>query len=119
MTRDDELKGLTDFLAGVSPDIPWHVTAFHKDYKMDDPENTRPDGPAARGRDRPGRPGLHYVYAGNLPGRVGDLEDTRCHQCGETLIKRQRLFCAGLPRDRGGQVSLLPDGDSGPVGGQI
>ena len=22
--------------------------------------------------------GLHYVYAGNLPGQVGDLEDTRC-----------------------------------------
>ena len=43
---DDELKGLTDFLAGVSPDIPWHVTAFHKDYKMDDPENTTPGGPA-------------------------------------------------------------------------
>ena len=25
---------------------------------------------------------------GNLPGRVGDLEDTTCHQCGETLIAR-------------------------------
>ena len=32
--------------------------------------------------------GLRYVYAGNLPGRVGDLENTRCHQCGETLIRR-------------------------------
>ena len=49
---DDELRGLTDFLAGVSPDIPWHVTAFHKDYKMDDPENTRPADLRARSRDR-------------------------------------------------------------------
>ena len=33
-TRDDELTRLTAFVAGVSPDIPWHVTAFHGDYKM-------------------------------------------------------------------------------------
>jgi pyruvate formate lyase activating enzyme len=35
---DDELKRLTEFVAGVSPDIPWHATAFHKDYKMTDPD---------------------------------------------------------------------------------
>ena len=33
----EELERLTAFLAGVSPDIPWHVTAFHKDYRMSDP----------------------------------------------------------------------------------
>ena len=33
-------------------------------------------------------PGLRYVYAGNLPGAVGDLEDTRCASCGETLVAR-------------------------------
>ena len=32
--------------------------------------------------------GLRYVYAGNLPGRVGDLENTRCHQCSSLLIER-------------------------------
>ncbi|HET7205788.1 MAG TPA: AmmeMemoRadiSam system radical SAM enzyme [Terriglobales bacterium] len=84
---DDELNGLTEFLAGISPDIPWHVTAFHKDYKMTDPADTKPEdllravriGKAA---------GLRYVYAGNLPGMVEDLEDTFCHGCGELLIKR-------------------------------
>ena len=40
---DDEIERLTAFLAGVSPDIPWHVTAFHKDYRMNDPENTTPE----------------------------------------------------------------------------
>ena len=30
----DEVRRLTEFLAGISPDIPWHVTAFHGDYKM-------------------------------------------------------------------------------------
>ena len=38
---DDELRRLTEFVASVSPEIPWHVTAFHKDYKMSDPADTR------------------------------------------------------------------------------
>jgi pyruvate formate lyase activating enzyme len=82
-----EIDRLTSFVAGVSPDIPWHVTAFHKDYRMTDPANTTPEmlmEAAATGR----RNGLRYVYAGNLPGRVGDLEDTRCHACGARLVKR-------------------------------
>ena len=84
---DDELRQLTQFLAEVSPDIPWHVTAFHQDYKMTSPDDTTADDllrAAAIGREA----GLRYVYAGNLPGRVGDLEDTRCHHCGELLIQR-------------------------------
>jgi pyruvate formate lyase activating enzyme len=38
---DDELKRLTEFVASVSVDIPWHVTAFHEDYKMTSPADTR------------------------------------------------------------------------------
>jgi len=82
-----ELDRLTAFLAGVSPDIPWHVTAFHKDYRMSDPDDTTPDmlvSAAERGQ----RNGLRYVYAGNLPGRVGDFENTRCHGCRALLVER-------------------------------
>ena len=32
--------------------------------------------------------GLRYVYAGNAPGRVGDLENTRCHSCRALLVER-------------------------------
>ena len=84
---DDELKRLTEFVASVSPDIPWHVTAFHKDYKMHDPANTRPQDllrAASIGR----RAGLRFVYAGNLPGQIDDLENTHCPDCGELLIAR-------------------------------
>jgi pyruvate formate lyase activating enzyme len=83
----DELSRLTSFIASVSPSIPWHVTAFHGDYKMNDPENTTAEmllAAAEIGRDA----GLQYVYAGNLPGQVGDLEHTRCAACGEVLITR-------------------------------
>jgi pyruvate formate lyase activating enzyme len=84
---EEELQRLTAFVASVSPDIPWHVTAFHKDYRMNDPENTTPEMlmHAARiGHQN----GLRYIYAGNLPGRVGDLEHTHCHNCRSVLVER-------------------------------
>jgi pyruvate formate lyase activating enzyme len=84
---ESELRGLTQFLAGVSPDIPWHVTAFHQDYKMLDPQNTTGSmlvRAAQFGREA----GLRFVYAGNIPGRVGPLEHTHCPTCGERVISR-------------------------------
>ncbi len=84
---NDELKRLAEFLASVSPDTPWHVTAFHKDYKMTDPENTSPQT-LMRAAEIGKKAGLRYVYAGNLPGQVGDLENTRCPNCHELLIER-------------------------------
>ena len=32
--------------------------------------------------------GLKFVYAGNLPGRVGRFENTFCPDCKATLIER-------------------------------
>ena len=84
---DTELCQIASFLAGVSPGIPWHVTAFHRDYKMLGPENTPAETlvrAAATGRQA----GLRYVYAGNLPGRTANLEDTVCPGCGTTLVSR-------------------------------
>jgi pyruvate formate lyase activating enzyme len=83
----DELRRLTEFIASVSPFIPWHVTAFHKDYHMSDPANTTAEMLMAAAAIAKGS-GLRYVYAGNLPGRVGELEHTRCHACSAMLIER-------------------------------
>jgi pyruvate formate lyase activating enzyme len=90
---DDELRQLTEFLAGVSVDIPWHVTAFHTDYKMqgDDQRDTTPDD-LLRAAEIGRQAGLRYIYAGNLPGMVGGQEDTHCPHCGETLISRYGYF---------------------------
>jgi pyruvate formate lyase activating enzyme len=84
---DGELRRLTAFLSSVSPYIPWHVTAFHADYKMQDRRNTAAGDllqAAAIGREA----GLRYVYAGNLPGQTRDAENTYCHACGGLLIRR-------------------------------
>jgi pyruvate formate lyase activating enzyme len=83
----DELKACADFIASVSTDIPWHVTAFHQDYKMTGPDNTSVETlirAAEMGYDA----GLNFVYAGNLPGRVGKYENTICPGCKTTLIER-------------------------------
>ena len=85
--NDEELRAAARFLASVSADIPWHVTAFHKDYRMTDPDATSPATlmrAAEMGRDA----GLRFVYAGNLPGQVSPWEDTRCPSCQSTVIER-------------------------------
>jgi pyruvate formate lyase activating enzyme len=84
---DEELGDIARFLAGLSPTIPWHVTAFHKDYRMQEPDNTT-TATLLRAARIGEAAGLQYVYAGNIPGRVGHYEDTRCPNCGTTLIRR-------------------------------
>lgn len=83
----DELMDAARFLVSVSPDIPWHVTAFHRDYKMQGPENTNASM-LVRAAEIGLEAGLRYVYAGNVPGQVDEYEDTRCHSCGTSLIER-------------------------------
>ncbi len=85
---DGELTQIAEFLASVSPHIPWHVTAFHKDYKMTDPDNTQSET-LIRACELGTRAGLRYVYAGNLPGRVGRWEHTFCPQCKALLVERR------------------------------
>ena len=83
----DELTRLTAFVAGVSPDIPWHVTAFHGDYKMTDPGTRRPTCCSAPPTSAAPTACATSTRA-TCPGEVGDLEDTRCASCGETLVAR-------------------------------
>ncbi len=85
---DEELRDMARFLANTSADIPWHVTAFHQDYKMTDPDNT-PASALLRAAEIGKSEGLNFVYAGNLPGRTGNWENTYCPGCGELLVERR------------------------------
>ncbi len=82
-----ELMDAARFIASVSPDIPWHVTAFHPDYKMTalPPTSVRT---LIRAAEIGEEAGLRYVYAGNIPGYVGDYESTRCPHCQTPLVRR-------------------------------
>lgn len=105
-----EIWELTRFLAGVSADIPWHVTAFHPDYKMMDRSHTTATAlqtAAEIGQEA----GLRYVYAGNLPGRVGSLENTYCPHCQQELITRRGFFI--------GNVRITEEGNCPTCGEKI
>lgn len=86
---DGELASIAGFLANISPDIPWHVSAFTPQFQM----RTTPPTPAATlrrawqiGHDA----GLHYVYAGNLwaDRELAGCANTCCPACGALLIER-------------------------------
>jgi pyruvate formate lyase activating enzyme len=91
---EGEMRGIAKFLAGISPDIPWHCTAFHPDYKMTDRESTT-IRTVVRACEIGKEEGLHYCYAGNLPGHVDDWENTRCPNCQELLIERSGFMVEG------------------------
>ncbi|TAN44896.1 MAG: AmmeMemoRadiSam system radical SAM enzyme [Nitrospirae bacterium] len=82
---DDFLRWTAEFIKSVSPEIPWHVTAFYPTYKLlDKPRTPLERLRAARkiGIDA----GLKFVYEGNVPGEGG--ENTYCPQCKTILLER-------------------------------
>jgi pyruvate formate lyase activating enzyme len=91
----DELTRLAEFISGVSPDIPWHVTAFHPDYRMTDPRRTS-GADLLRAVEIGRRAGLQYVYAGNLPGLLEGLENTWCPQCRSLIVERRGYSIRGM-----------------------
>jgi pyruvate formate lyase activating enzyme len=84
---NQDLWDTARYLAGVSRDIPWHVTAFYPTYKHLAADRT-PAETIQRAAEIGQEAGLQYVYAGNLPGRVGSLENTYCPTCQSLLIGR-------------------------------
>jgi pyruvate formate lyase activating enzyme len=91
---NDELWDAARFIAGISPDIPWHVTAFHKDYKMTEPDNTTA-AMLIRAAEIGAEAGLNFVYAGNRPGEVSNWENTYCPTCQSLLIERYGYVILG------------------------
>ncbi|MCP5055380.1 MAG: AmmeMemoRadiSam system radical SAM enzyme [bacterium] len=94
---DEELHDAAAWIGEhLGPDVPWHLTAFHPDYRMRDVGPT-PLSVLERARGIARSYGLRYVYTGN----VRDLEGgtTRCHACGEALIVRDGYEISGWSLD--------------------
>jgi len=73
------------FAANLGPDVPWHFTAFHPDYKMLDKPCT-PPAKLTKARAIARARGLRYVYTGNVHDPEGG--STWCPGCGQRLIER-------------------------------
>lgn len=82
----EELKELAAFIANeLGEEVPWHISRFHPDYKMQDcPVTSMQALSLARkiGSDA----GLEYVYIGNVPGN--EHSTSFCPSCKAELIKR-------------------------------
>ncbi|MBC8505923.1 MAG: AmmeMemoRadiSam system radical SAM enzyme [Anaerolineales bacterium] len=83
----EELMDAARFIRSVSQNIPWHVSAFHPDYKMTDPPRTSVET-LQRAAEIGQEAGLRYVYAGNIAGRLSEYEHTYCHKCRKLLVER-------------------------------
>jgi len=79
-----ELSAIANFIIGVNRNIPWHLCAFHAEYKFNTYPST-PENTLKMAFDLGKKQGLNYVYAGNV---TGWGEDTFCSNCRKALIKR-------------------------------
>ncbi len=80
---EEELRKIATFIADTEPSIPWHISRFYPQYKMEDLEST-PVETLNRAYAIGKEAGLRYVYLGN----VGKGNNTYCHQCNQLLIER-------------------------------
>ena len=83
----EELRAAAKWLASVDPTMPWHVTAFHPDYKMLQTPPTPPEI-LVKARQMGEDAGIEHVYCGNLPRGYHDYETTSCPKCKADLITR-------------------------------
>ena len=79
----DELGDIAQFIASVGPDIPWHISRFHPNYKFLDHKVTSLEV-LSQAYECGKKAGLRYVYLGN----VLEGNDTFCYNCSKPLIKR-------------------------------
>ena len=76
---------MAEFIATkLGVDIPWHLSAFHPDYKMQDTPAT-PLSTLVKAKEIAHSFGIKFVYIGNV---MYD-NSTYCDKCGAELIDRE------------------------------
>jgi pyruvate formate lyase activating enzyme len=81
-----ELEKMTQWVVeNLGPDVPWHFTAFHPDWRMRDIPPT-PAETLSRARAIAMKNGVRYAFTGNVHDPAGQA--TYCHQCHAVLIGR-------------------------------
>jgi pyruvate formate lyase activating enzyme len=104
---EEDFRTLTDWLAGIAPDIPLHFSRYHPAYKLQEPATPRETLQRARAV---AREKLHYVYLGNCEEAGG--EDTVCPGCQKPLLQRRGFTIVADRRERGRCQSC---GSSAPI----
>lgn len=84
----EELTDIARFIAGVSLDIPWHISRFHPDHEYAAKKAT-PVETLRLAFELGKKAGLRYIYIGNV---WGESEDTLCPACGKPVLRRHGFF---------------------------
>jgi pyruvate formate lyase activating enzyme len=95
-TREELDKASDWFAANLGPEVPWHFTAFHPDFRMLDTPRT-PPATLTRAREIARSKGLKHVYTGNVHDPEGG--STWCPSCGALLIERNGYELNGYHLD--------------------
>ncbi len=85
---EEELARIARFISELDPDIPWHISRFHPDYKYTDAPATSLDS-LRQAYTIGKKEGIHYIYIGNV---IGESEGTVCPKCKKNLIRRQGFY---------------------------
>ncbi len=88
---EGELAQIARFIREVDPNIPWHISRFHPDYKYRDSDAT-PVESLRLAHSIGIKEGLRFIYIGNV---LGESEGTACPGCGKMLIARHGFYIAG------------------------
>ena len=82
-----ELTEIAGFIAGMSRVIPWHLSAYHPDWKW----NAPPTDPVFLSAfAEKAHEFLPHIYTGNI---TGTHNDTVCKHCGKKLVTRRGYRC--------------------------
>lgn len=82
---EEELKSIASWIStNLNKNTPWHLSAFHPDYKMLDKQNT-PVQTLNKAYEIGKKYNLSNVYRGNA--RI--INDTNCKKCNNILLRRE------------------------------
>ncbi len=105
---EQEIRKLVDWVAGLDPSLPLHISRYFPNYKMD--REATPLSTMKKALEI-AKEKLNYVYIGNAPEL--DSANTVCPHCGELLVKRTGYYVniEALQGDRctacGKQINLV------------
>ena len=85
-----EITQIAEFIYQLSPEIPWHLSAFYPAYKMLDYPSL-PSSTMEMAYKIGQKIGLKYLYLYQASPDKKEISDTFCPRCG-TLLIRRRLF---------------------------
>ncbi|MDD5432548.1 MAG: AmmeMemoRadiSam system radical SAM enzyme [Candidatus Omnitrophica bacterium] len=105
---EEELSGIAKFISGVSKDMPWHISAFHPDYKFSE-YNPTPQATLKKAYDLGKNAGLNFVYVGNV---LGWDDNTYCPSCKKVVVEREGFSVLGknIKQDKCGSCGIIIPG---------